>query len=282
MGVLNVTPDSFSDGGRYVAPDVALRRAAEMLSEGATIIDVGGESTRPGAASVSEAEELDRVVPVIERLCSELDCIVSIDTMKPAVMRAACAAGAEIVNDVFALRAPDALAAVRESGAAAVLMHMRGEPRSMQQQPEYHDVVAEVDAFLAERIDACVAAGIPRQKLLIDPGFGFGKTLDHNLSLFAALDTFAKHQLPLLVGVSRKSMFGQLLQLPVERRMHAGVAAATLAVAAGAAVIRTHDVQATVDAVRFAAAIRQLKQLAEVHEEMNPRPAVRFAPPLKN
>lgn len=257
MGVLNVTPDSFSDGGRHGTLDAALRRAEAMLAEGAGIIDVGGESTRPGALPVSEEDELARVVPVIEALTQRLDCIVSVDTMKPAVMRAAVAAGAEIVNDVFGLRAQGAVEAVRDTGAAAVLMHMQGEPRTMQQRPQYGDVVAEVADFLARRVEVCVAAGIAREKLILDPGFGFGKTLDHNLALFAALDRLAAQGSPLLIGVSRKAMFGQLLGLPVEGRATVGAAAAAMAVAAGAAIVRTHDVAPTVEAVRFAAAVRQ-------------------------
>jgi dihydropteroate synthase len=255
MGVLNVTPDSFSDGGRYPDVDAALRRAAAMAGEGAAIIDIGGESTRPGAQDVPEQEELDRVVPVIERLRRELDCVISIDTRKPPVMRSACAAGAEIVNDVFALRAPGAIEAVRESRAAIVLMHMQGDPRTMQAQPRYDDVVREVRAFLAERVDACEAAGIERDRLLIDPGFGFGKTFDHNLTLLGGLDALGALHVPLVVGVSRKSMLGKLLDLPVDRRLHSGLSAAALAVWLGASVIRTHDVRATVEAIRFAAAV---------------------------
>jgi dihydropteroate synthase len=257
MGVLNVTPDSFSDGGEHASLSAALAHAEAMIGEGAAIVDVGGESTRPGASPVGEQEELDRVVPVIEALCRRFDCIVSVDTMKPAVMHAACAAGAEIVNDVFALRAPGAIEAVRAQGAAAILMHMQGEPRTMQQRPQYRDVVGEVRSFLEERCAAAVAAGIPRDRLLVDPGFGFGKTLQHNLALFAALDTFA--ELPLVVGVSRKSMFGQLLGAPAGERANAGAAAAALAVALGARVIRTHDVRATVEAVRFAAAVGEAR-----------------------
>lgn len=256
MGVLNVTPDSFSDGGRYRDHDRAFRRASEMVEEGATIVDVGGESTRPGAEAVGEDEELDRVIPLIERIRRELDCVISIDTMKPAVMREACRAGAGIVNDVNALRSPGAVEAVRDAGAATVLMHMQGEPRTMQKQPHYEDVVAEVRRFLQDRVAALDEAGVPRQRLLIDPGFGFGKTLEHNLSLFAALRSFADLGLPLVVGVSRKSMFGQLLGLSIDQRLHAGVSAASLAAWLGASVVRTHDVGPTVEALRFVAAVR--------------------------
>jgi dihydropteroate synthase len=276
MGVLNVTPDSFSDGGRYSDVDAALRRAVAMVEEGATIIDVGGESTRPGAQEVGEQDELDRVVPVIERLRRELDCVISIDTMKPMVMGSACAAGAEIVNDVFALRAPGAIEAVRESGAAVVLMHMQGDPRTMQIQPRYDDVVHEVHAFLAERIGACAAAGIGRERLLADPGFGFGKTFDHNLALLGGLDALESLNVPLVVGVSRKSMLGKLLDLPVDRRLYPGLSAATLAVWLGASIIRTHDVRATVEAIRFAAAVVDARRQS-VHAVSAPSSVPRVA-----
>ncbi|GAC1625570.1 MAG: dihydropteroate synthase [Nevskia sp.] len=259
MGILNVTPDSFSDGGRHRVLDAAVARARAMVGEGAAIIDVGGESTRPGAVPVGEAEELDRVIPVVERLAREFDCVISIDTMKPAVMLAAGAAGAHLVNDVNALRARGAVEAVRDGGLAACLMHMRGEPQTMQDAPAYEDVGREVEDFLAIRVRDCIAAGIPRAKLLIDPGFGFGKQLEHNLSLFAQLPRFVATGLPVLVGVSRKGMLGQLLNLPVERRVHAGLSAAALAAWFGASVIRTHDVQATAEAVNFAAAIRRAR-----------------------
>ena len=256
MGILNVTPDSFSDGGRHVALSDAVDRAAAMIDEGAGILDVGGESTRPGSASVSEPEELDRVVPVIEALCQRFDLPLSIDTMKPAVMRAAIAAGASLVNDVNALRAPGALEVVAEGGAAACLMHMQGTPQTMQQAPAYGDVVAEVEAFLRERIAAAEAAGIPRARLLVDPGFGFGKTFEHNRQLLRELDRFAALGLPLLVGMSRKGMLGQVGRLPVEQRLNPGLAAAALAVWQGATIVRTHDVRATRETVDFIAAIR--------------------------
>jgi dihydropteroate synthase len=256
MGVLNVTPDSFSDGGQFARPEAALARARVMVEEGAAIIDVGGESTRPGAQAVAEAEELERVLPVIERIRRELDCIVSIDTLKPGVMRAACAAGAELVNDVMALRAPGALEAARESGAAVCLMHMQGEPRTMQQAPAYLDVVEEVTGFLRERAEACVEAGIARDRIVVDPGFGFGKTLAHNLALLGGIDAIAELGLPVLVGVSRKSMFGQLLDRPADQRLAGGLAAAAIAVWQGASIVRTHDVRATMDALKVTAAAR--------------------------
>lgn len=256
MGVLNLTPDSFSDGGRHTSLGAAIAHAHMMCDEGAAIIDVGGESTRPGAAPVHLQEELDRVVPVIERLCRELDCIISIDSMKPAVMQAACSAGASMVNDVNALRAEGAIDVVKARGVAACLMHMQGEPRSMQAEPRYDDVVTEVHDFLAERVAACLHAGIPRSRLLVDPGFGFGKSLQHNLSLFAHLKAVSSLGLPVMIGVSRKGMLGQILNLPVDQRLNAGLAAAAIAVWQGVHIIRTHDVRATVEALKFAAAVR--------------------------
>ncbi len=257
MGVLNVTPDSFSDDGQFMNPRAALAHARMLIEMGARIVDVGGESTRPGAQPVGEQQELERVIPVIERIHAELDCVISIDTAKPAVMRASCAAGAELINDVMALRAPGALQAAHDSGAAVCLMHMQNEPRTMQQNPQYTDVVTEVRDFLFERITACEAAGIPRDKIVVDPGFGFGKTLEHNLSLMANLGVFSMLGRPLLIGVSRKSMFQQLLGLPPGRRLVPSVAAAALAVFQGAAIVRAHDVSETVLAVKAAAAIRE-------------------------
>ena len=251
MGILNVTPDSFSDGGRHAGLEPALRRAREMVAEGAAIIDVGGESTRPGAAPVGEQEELERVVPVIERIRRELDCVVSVDSMKPAVMDAACAAGAELINDVYALRAPGAIEVAARHRAAVCLMHMLGEPRSMQDDPRYGDVVGEVGAFLAQRAEACVAGGVAREAILLDPGIGFGKTDAHNLRLLGRLDALAAPGLPLLLGVSRKSLFGRLLGLPVQQRLGPGLAVAALAVWQGVRVLRTHDVAATVQAVHI-------------------------------
>jgi dihydropteroate synthase len=260
MGVLNVTPDSFSDGGRHAAPDAALARARAMVEEGAAIIDVGGESTRPGAHPVGEAQELERVLPVIERIHAEFDCVVSIDTSKPGVMRAACSAGAELINDVMALRAPGAIEAARDAGAAVCLMHMQGEPRTMQQAPVYADVVEDVVAFLRERAQACIAGGIARDRIAVDPGFGFGKTLDHNLALLAGIDVIAELGLPVVVGVSRKSMFKALLNRALDERLAGGLAAATLAAWQGAHVVRTHDVRATMDALKVTAAVRDARQ----------------------
>lgn len=211
MGVLNVTPDSFSDGGQFQRLDEAVRRALEMVEEGARIIDVGGESTRPGAEPVSEDEELRRVIPVIEALAPRIEVPISIDTSKPRVMAEAVNAGAQIINDVYALRAPGALETARETGAAVCLMHMKGEPRTMQLDPQYDDVVAEVTAFFAERVSACIEAGITSDRLVLDPGIGFGKQLQHNLALLAAIPALSVQRLPLLIGVSRKSMFGALL-----------------------------------------------------------------------
>ncbi len=262
MGVLNTTPDSFSDGGRHAGRDAALARALEMVGQGAAIIDVGGESTRPGAEPVSEAEELDRVVPVIEALRARSEVVISVDTMKPAVMRAACAVGAEIVNDVTALQQPGALEAVAQSGAAVCLMHMQGEPRTMQAAPRYRDVVAEVRQFLLQRLHACEQAGIDLQATVLDPGIGFGKSLEHNLQLLAQLDAFASLGRPLLLGVSRKSMFAHLLERPLEQRLAGSLAAAALAVWQGVAIVRAHDVAETADAVRTVAAIRTRRAAA--------------------
>ena len=251
MGVLNVTPDSFSDGGRYAGVEAALQRARAMLAEGAAIIDVGGESTRPGAAPVGAQEELERVAPVVERIRRELDCVVSVDTMKPLVMDAACAAGAELINDVYALREPGALEVARKHRAAVCLMHMLGQPRDMQRDPQYRDVVGEVREFLAQRALACEAGGIAPGSILLDPGIGFGKTDAHNLRLLARLDALGELGKPLLIGVSRKSMFGRLLGLPLEERLHPGLAAAAVAVWQGAGIVRTHDVGATAAAVKM-------------------------------
>ncbi|MEY2853941.1 MAG: hypothetical protein RL030_1073 [Pseudomonadota bacterium] len=255
MGVLNVTPDSFSDGGRFATTEAALTQARVLQGAGARIIDVGGESTRPGAAPVGAQEELDRVLPVVEALVRELDVIVSIDTMKPRVMRAAVAAGAGLINDVKALNEPGALEAACAGEAAVCLMHMQGEPRSMQAHPVYADVVAEVAAFLQDRAHACERAGIARERIAIDPGFGFGKTLAHNLGLLAGLPRLASAGYPLLVGLSRKSMLGKLLGRGVEARLPGSLALATIAVLNGARIVRSHDVAETLDAVRVAQAV---------------------------
>ena len=257
MGILNVTPDSFSDGGLHATREQALARARQMVGEGAAIIDIGGESTRPGAAPVTEAEELERVVPVIERLSRELDVVLSVDTTKPAVMREACRAGAEIINDINALRAESAVDVAAAAGAAVCLMHMQGEPRTMQQDPRYADVVAEVHGFLGARMQACLAAGIPRERLVLDPGFGFGKRLEHNLALLGRLEAFADLECPLLVGLSRKSMFGQLLGQPVEGRLAGSLAGAVLAAWQGARILRVHDVGPTVEALKVAQSAKQ-------------------------
>ncbi len=255
MGVINVTPDSFSDGGRYLQRDDALRFAQTMVDAGADLLDVGGESTRPGAEPVELQRELDRVMPVIEAVNGAFDTPVSIDTSKPEVMRAAAAAGAAMINDVLALRAPGALETAADLGLPVCLMHMQGEPRTMQADPVYDDVVAEVAAFLRERADAAIAAGLPANQLVIDPGFGFGKSLEHNLTLLRHLPLLAKLGMPLLVGLSRKSMLGQLLGRPVEERLPGSLALAVMAAERGAAIVRVHDVAPTVDALRVLAAM---------------------------
>lgn len=260
MGILNVTPDSFSDGGRYTAVESALRHAVGMVAAGATIIDVGGESTRPGAPVVSEAEELDRVVPVIEALARELDVVLSLDTSTPAVMREGARAGAGLINDVRALRRPGALEAAAATDLAVCLMHMRGEPGTMQQAPVYVDVAGEVGAFLAEQVARCEAAGIARGRLVLDPGYGFAKTLEHNLELFRRQTELLAFGLPLLVGVSRKSMIGAVTGRPVEGRLAGGLALAALALAKGAQILRVHDVAETVDVVKMIAAVEGFRQ----------------------
>jgi dihydropteroate synthase len=256
MGILNVTPDSFSDGGRHARTDAAIRHALEMVEQGAGIIDVGGESTRPGAADVSEQEEIARVVPVIAELSERSAVPISIDTSKAGVMRAAVAAGASLINDVRALREPGALDAAAESKVAVCLMHMQGEPRTMQHDPHYANVVSEVREFLRERQAACMEAGIAEDRIVLDPGIGFGKRLEHNLDLLAHLPGLLQLGRPVLVGVSRKSMFKTLLNRPVEQRLAGGLAAGTAAVLAGASILRVHDVAETVDAVKVAAALR--------------------------
>ncbi len=259
MGILNVTPDSFSDGGDFVSGERALEHAERMVAEGAAIIDIGGESTRPGAESVPEAVEIDRVVPLIEALSRRIEVPISIDTSKPGVMRAAAAAGAGLINDVAALRAPQALAVAAELDLPICLMHMQGEPRTMQREPHYVDVVAEVIGFLQARIRACEQAGIQRQRLLLDPGFGFGKSLAHNLTLLARLERIAALGPPLLVGLSRKSMLGALTGQDARNRTAAGVAAAMIAVSRGAKIIRTHDVIATRDAISLFKAVAAIE-----------------------
>jgi dihydropteroate synthase len=248
MGIVNITPDSFSDGGRWTDAQVAIRHALKLREDGADILDVGGESTRPGAASVPADEEMRRVLPVVKALAGE-GCVVSVDTSKPEVMRAALEAGAAMVNDVMALRVPGALETVASSGAGVCLMHMQGGPRTMQQEPEYVDVVDEVRTFLQDRVMACEAAGISRDRLVIDPGFGFGKTLQHNLALLKHLDRLVELGLPVLTGLSRKSMLGTLTGRAIDQREFAGVAAHLAALARGARLVRVHNVAAMRDAL---------------------------------
>jgi dihydropteroate synthase len=255
MGVVNVTPDSFSDGGRFQTPEAAVSHGVRLAGEGAALIDVGGESTRPGAEPVALEEELRRVVPVIERLRAATGVVISVDTSKPEVMRAALAAGAGLVNDVYALRAPGALQAVAASGCALCLTHMQGEPRTMQVSPRYADVVGEVRAFLAERVGVCRAAGVEAQRIVIDPGFGFGKTLEHNLTLLRQLRELTAGELPVLVGLSRKSMVGTLTGRPPGERVNGSIALAVVAALAGARIIRAHDVAGTVEALEVVAAV---------------------------
>ncbi|HET6724861.1 MAG TPA: dihydropteroate synthase [Gammaproteobacteria bacterium] len=255
MGIVNVTPDSFSDGGRFLDPDAAIAQAKRLVAEGADIVDIGGESTRPGASPVDAETEIRRIIPIVECLAAELSVPVSVDTGKPEVMRAAKDAGAGLINDVFALRAPGALAAAAESGLPVCLMHMQGEPRTMQRNPHYDDVIAEVIAFLEDRTAACIAAGIVRERIVIDPGFGFGKTLSHNYQLLAGLSAFAPLGLPVLVGVSRKSMIRGILA-DNEKRLVASATAAALAVERGASIVRVHDVAETVAALAVAKAVR--------------------------
>lgn len=256
MGILNVTPDSFSDGGRHVALDDALRHAERMLAEGAAIIDVGGESTRPGSQLVSTQQELDRVAPTVERLVREFDALVSVDTSNPEVMRETAGLGAGMINDVRSLMREGALEAALGSGLPVCLMHMQGEPQDMQQAPHYDEPIEEAVAkFLQDRVKACEAAGLRRERLLIDPGFGFGKTVEHNLRLLNRMERLATLELPLLVGMSRKSMIGKVLGRPVEERLPGGLALAALAVERGARILRVHDVGPVMDAVSMSWAV---------------------------
>jgi len=255
MGILNVTPDSFSDGGRFTGRDAALRHAAQMVAAGAAFIDVGGESTRPGARQVSPTEELERVAPVVEAIARDLDVVISVDTSTPAVMREVARLGAGLINDVRSLQRDGALDAAAATGLPVCLMHMLGEPADMQDDPRYENVTAEVRQFLAARMDACEAAGIARERIILDPGFGFAKTVEHNLSLFKNLQQLEALGRPLLVGVSRKSMIGKVLGREVDGRLYGSLALAALAVAKGASIIRVHDVAETVDVVRMIAAV---------------------------
>lgn len=265
MGIVNVTPDSFSDGGRLgaavrssrfeVSVEKALLQASSMLDQGAAIVDVGGESTRPGALPLSEQEELDRVIPVVEAIRARLDVAISVDTSNPGVMHAAIAAGAGLVNDVRALQRPGALAAVAGTQAAVCLMHMRGEPGTMQQDIHYESLVDDVLAFLAQRMMACERAGIAKSRMIVDPGFGFGKTVVHNYVLLQQLQCFQSLGAPLLAGMSRKSMLGAVTGRPVDERLHAGIAATVHALNGGAKIIRTHDVAPTIDAIKIHCAV---------------------------
>lgn len=262
MGVINATPDSFSDGGtlfrgRQVDAQLALTRAAEMVAAGATILDVGGESTRPGADPVTQQQELDRVLPVVEAIRAELPATISVDTSSPVVMREAAARGAAMINDVRALTRPEALATAAALDLPVCLMHMSGEPGNMQSDPSYDDVVGEVCGFLAARASAARAAGIRAEHIVVDPGFGFGKSLAHNLQLLAGLPRLASLGYPVLVGLSRKSMIGKLIGRPVDQRLPASLALAVLAVERGAGIIRTHDVAATADALAMVAALAE-------------------------
>jgi dihydropteroate synthase len=255
MGVLNVTPDSFSDGGRFLEPGAALAAARRMVADGARIIDVGGESTRPGSTPPPPAEELRRVLPVVAAIAAELDVVISVDTSRAAVIEAAVAAGAHLINDIRGLRDPAALAAAARLGVGVCVMHMQGEPATMQNAPAYGDVVAEVREWLLERVAACRAAGVAGDAIAVDPGFGFGKNAAHNLALFRSLEGFTTLGVPLLVGLSRKSLVGHLTGRPVGSRLAGSVALAALAAERGAAIVRAHDVAETVDAVRVGAAL---------------------------
>lgn len=255
MGILNVTPDSFSDGGKFTNSSSALNHALKMVSNGATFIDVGGESTRPGAKELSVQEELDRVVPVVELLNNELDTLISIDTSKPEVMTAAVEAGASLINDVRALSLPNALETAAQlakfQGVPTCIMHMQGKPQNMQEAPQYNDVVADIIAFFKERLEQLVKAGFSTSQIVVDPGFGFGKTLGHNYAMLQHLRQFTELGLPVLAGMSRKSMIGTVLDKPVNERLAGDIAASTIAAINGANIIRVHDVQQTVDAIKI-------------------------------
>lgn len=255
MGILNITPDSFSDGGRFAQRDLAIRHAAAMVEAGATLIDVGGESTRPGARVVGVDEELERVVPIVEAIARELDVIISVDTSTPLVMTETARLGAGLINDVRALRREGALQAAAATGLPVCLMHMLGEPGDMQDAPHYDDLVGEVSGFLEERLRACASVGITAERIVLDPGFGFAKTHAHNLSLFRRMEALHALGRPLLVGVSRKSMVGLALDRPVDQRLYGSLALAAMAMIKGARILRVHDVAETVDAVRMIAAV---------------------------
>ena len=257
MGILNVTPDSFSDGGRFLSADAALQQAASMSEQGADIIDVGGESTRPGAEELPVQQELDRILPVIQSITARVDVAVSVDTSKPEVMRAAVAAGAVLINDVFALQREGAMQAAAGLDAAICLMHMQGSPAAMQDRPAYEELPREIIDFLDERVRACSDAGIDDDRLIVDPGFGFGKNDQHNMKILANLGEFGALRLPLLVGLSRKRTLGKLTGKEADQLVAAGVAAAVIAVSNGANIVRTHDVGPTVDALSVFDAVRQ-------------------------
>ncbi|MCK0551947.1 dihydropteroate synthase [Pantoea ananatis] len=259
MGILNVTPDSFSDGGKHNALVDALTHTNEMVNAGATIIDVGGESTRPGADEVSVEEELERVIPVVQAIAQRFEVWISVDTSKADVITEAARVGAHIINDVRSLSEPGALAAAAATGLPVCLMHMQGEPRTMQQAPAYQDIVSEVDAYFVEQLARCEAAGIKKENLLLDPGFGFGKNLSHNYELLARLSEFHHFGLPLLVGMSRKSMIGQLLNVGPGQRLTGSLACAVIAAMQGARIIRVHDVKETVEAMRVVEATQRAK-----------------------
>lgn len=251
MGIVNVTPDSFSDGGQFSSTELAVAHALKLIEEGADILDIGGESTRPGATPVSLQEELRRVIPVIEALSVASTVPLSIDTYKPEVMRAAIAAGVDIVNDIRALQEEGALDIVAHSNVGVCLMHMQGMPQTMQLDPSYTDVVQEVKQFLNERLHAAIACGIARERIMLDPGFGFGKTTAHNITLIQHLDTFVEMDLPLLVGLSRKSVLGKIAGGDEQQRLHSGLAASVISAVKGARILRVHDVKATVDALKI-------------------------------
>jgi len=255
MGILNITPDSFSDGGRFTQRDAALRHAEAMVAAGATLVDVGGESTRPGARVVTALEEIERVAPIVEAISRELDVIISVDTSTPAVIRETARLGAGLINDVRSLTRDGALDAAAATGLPVCLMHMRGEPGDMQNNPHYDDVTVEVAMFLEQRMAACASVGIGAEKIVLDPGFGFAKTLAHNLSLFKHMQDLYRLGRPLLVGVSRKSMIGLALERPVGERLYGSLALAALAMTRGASILRVHDVAETVDVVRMIAAV---------------------------
>lgn len=259
MGIVNVTPDSFSDGGKFFSRDAALKQALKLVEDGADILDIGGESTRPGSDPVAVQEEIDRVAPAIEAISGEVDVPISIDTMKADVMRAAVSAGAGLINDVNALRGDGALEAAAELDVPVCLMHMQGTPQTMQQEPHYEDVVSEVEAFLMERVEACEQAGIKADKIMLDPGFGFGKRARHNLRLMKHLSRFTRLPYPVLVGVSRKSIIGDMLKVSVDERLAGSLALASIAVWQGAKLIRTHDVKETAQAVKLTQHVQQVE-----------------------